>query len=502
MKNILEMKNIVKRFPGVLALDGVQLSLNEGEVHVLMGENGAGKSTLMKILAGIHHQDEGDVIYMGESVKIDTPKDALDMGISMIHQELITILDMTVAENINLGKEPGKLGMLSRKAMNKATAELLSSLDLDIDPDAKMRSLSIAQMQMIEIAKAISYNSKIIIMDEPTSAISEREVDNLFNIIGRLKKKGVGIIYISHKMKEIYQIADRITIFRDGKYIATREAADLPKDELIALMVGRKLDKMFPPKENVVGDNVLKVKDLSLQGVFKDVSFNLKKGEILGFAGLMGAGRSEVAETIFGIRNATSGTVEMNGNRFQFKSPAEAIRHGFAMVTEDRKKTGLNLKTSIMKDMTITSLEKLCHMSHFVNKGKEIQYTDEQIDNLKVKTPSRYQKVANLSGGNQQKVIVGRWLMTEPEILIMDEPTRGIDVGAKYEIYSIILELAKAGKSIIMISSELPEIIGLCDRTVVMHEGKLTGILDRKDFSQEKIMAYATNHHKKELEVV
>jgi ABC-type sugar transport system ATPase subunit len=493
-EKVLSMTKITKKFPGVLALDEVDFSLLPGEVHVLMGENGAGKSTLMKILAGILQQDSGEILYKGKVTTIETPKAALDMGISMIHQELNTIMDMTVAENINLGKEPGKCGFLSRKTMNSTTRELLKSIDLHIDPNTLIRSLSIAQMQMIEIAKAISYNSNIIIMDEPTSAIADKEVDNLFGIIRRLKERGVGIIYISHKMKEIYEIADRITILRDGKYIATKEAKNLPKDELISLMVGRKLEQLFPHKANIVGNTVLKVEGLCLEGVFKDINFELKKGEILGIAGLMGAGRSEVAETIFGINQASSGGIEINGTKFKFKSPEEAINHGFAMVTEDRKKTGLNLKSSIMKDMTISSLERLCHLGHFINNNKEIICTDEQINNLNVKTPSRNQKVSNLSGGNQQKVIIGRWLMTEPEILIMDEPTRGIDVGAKYEIYTIILELAKKGKSIIMISSELPEIIGLCDRTLVMHEGKVTGIIDRDDFSQEKIMMYATNH--------
>lgn len=491
---ILEMKQITKRFPGVLALDQVSFDLIPGEVHVLMGENGAGKSTLMKILAGIFQQDHGEVIYNGEVISLDSPKTALDRGISMIHQELNTILDMTVAENISLGKEPGSMGFVNRKVMNETASSLLKSIDVEIDPNTKMRDLSIAQMQMIEIAKAISYRSNIIIMDEPTSAISEREVENLFHIIQRLKKQQVAIIYISHKMKEIYQIADRITIFRDGQYIATKIAEDLPKEELIALMVGRKLDQMFPEKDNQVGETILEVKNLSLDGVFEGVNFQLKKGEILGFAGLMGAGRSEVVETIFGIHQATGGVLEMAGNRLQFRSPSEAIKHGFAMVTEDRKKTGLNLKTSIMKDMTITSLDQLCQLRCFLDHAKEAKYADQQINSLNIKTPSRHQKVSHLSGGNQQKVIVGRWLMTEPDILIMDEPTRGIDVGAKYEIYAIILELAKRGKSIIVVSSELPEIIGLCDRVVIMHEGKVTGTLEREAFSQERIMAYATNH--------
>lgn len=491
---ILEMKQITKRFPGVLALDQVSFDLIPGEVHVLMGENGAGKSTLMKILAGIFQQDHGEVIYNGQVISLDSPKTALDMGISMIHQELNTILDMTVAENISLGKEPGSMGFVNRKVMNETASSLLKSIDVEIDPNTKMRDLSIAQMQMIEIAKAISYRSNIIIMDEPTSAISEREVENLFHIIQRLKKQQVAIIYISHKMKEIYQIADRITIFRDGQYIATKIAGDLPKEELIALMVGRKLDQMFPEKDNQVGETILEVKNLSLDGVFEDVNFHLKKGEILGFAGLMGAGRSEVVETLFGIHQATGGVLEMAGSRLQFRSPSEAIKHGFAMVTEDRKKTGLNLKTSIMKDMTITSLDQLCQLRCFLDHAKEAKYADQQINNLNIKTPSRHQKVSHLSGGNQQKVIVGRWLMTEPDILIMDEPTRGIDVGAKYEIYAIILELAKRGKSIIVVSSELPEIIGLCDRVVIMHEGKVTGTLEREDFTQERIMAYATNH--------
>jgi len=494
VSSILELKGIIKRFPGVLALDNVQFSLNAGETHVVVGENGAGKSTLMKIINGLYQPDEGEILLEGRNVKLHSPRDALRLGISMIHQELSPVLDMTVGENIFIGCEPSRFGFVKKREMYKQGRDLLASLGIDIKPEKTMRELPVAQMQMVEIAKAISYNSKIIIMDEPTSAISDKEVGVLFQIIAALKEKNVGIIYISHKMDEIFRIADRITVMRDGKYIGTYPAGELDRNTLISLMVGRELNHLFPEKRSTPGEVILKVNNLGLQGFFENVSFELRRGEILGVAGLMGAGRSEMAETIFGIRQASAGEVVFNGRRGIFKNPAEAIKNRMAMITEDRKKTGLNTRTSVKKDMTIVRLKDFCRLGQFISTIRENAGADQGIRQLNIKTPSRNQIVNNLSGGNQQKLIIARWLMSEPELFIMDEPTRGIDVGAKYEIYSIICELASQDKAVLMISSELPEILGLCDRVVVMREGRMTGELDKDQISQEKIMSLATRH--------
>ncbi len=489
---ILEMKNITKRFPGVVALNSVQFNLKRGEVHVLMGENGAGKSTLMKILNGQYVLDEGEIGLNGDCYVVHNPKEAMDKGVSMIHQELSPILDMNVAENIFIGREPVKNGFIDKRKMHEDTQTLLDSIGLGIKPDTKMRELSVAEMQVVEIAKAISYSSDIIIMDEPTSALTDKEVKTLFAIIGDLKAKGMGIIYISHKMDEIYQIADRITVFRDGEYVGTYESEKLERTRLVALMVGRELSNMYPEKTAQVGEIILRVKGLCLDDLFKNISFELKKGEILGIAGLMGAGRSELVETIFGIRNASSGSIQFKGREGLFKSPKHAINKGLALVTEDRKATGLNVKTSVQKDMTTVSLDSFCTFGQFISAGKEEKAVDDYINKLSIKTYGRKQLIDNLSGGNQQKVIIARWLMSQPDIFIIDEPTRGIDVGAKYEIYSIICELAKQGKATLLVSSELPELIGICDRVIVMHEGKITGELNRSEMTQERIMAMAT----------
>ncbi len=489
---ILEMKNITKRFPGVVALSNVQFNLKRGEVHVLMGENGAGKSTLMKILNGQYVLDEGEITLKGDCYSVHNPKEAMDKGVSMIHQELSPILDMNVAENIFIGREPMKNGFIDKRKMHDDTQTILDNIGLGIKPDMKMRHLSVAEMQVVEIAKAISYSSDIIIMDEPTSALTDKEVKTLFAIIADLKAKGMGIIYISHKMDEIYRIADRITVFRDGEYVGTYDSEKLERNRLVALMVGRELSNMYPEKTAQVGEIVLRVKSLCLESLFNQISFELRKGEILGIAGLMGAGRSELVETIFGIRKASNGSIQFKGREGLFKSPKYAIERGIALVTEDRKATGLNVKTSVQKDMTTVSLKNFCTFGQFISARKEETAVDDYINKLSIKTYGRKQLIDNLSGGNQQKVIIARWLMSEPDIFIIDEPTRGIDVGAKYEIYSIICELAKLGKATLLVSSELPEIIGICDRVIVMHEGKITGELNRAEMTQERIMALAT----------
>lgn len=490
---LLELRNITKRFPGVLALDKVELKVRPGEVHVIMGENGAGKSTLMKIVDGIYHPDEGEMRLYGAKTVIQSPMDAMKNGIAMIHQELNTVLDMTVAENIFLGREIGRGILYDKKTMRREAQNALQQLGLKLDTNLKMRELSVAKRQMAEIAKAVSMKAKIIIMDEPTSAISDKEVDALFQVIREFRSRGIGIVYISHKMDEIFRIADRITVMRDGKTVGTYEASNLTTNELIAKMVGRDIEDVYPPKiPHELGEELLRVKDLSCGSLFDGVSFTLRKGEILGIAGLMGAGRSELAETIFGLRRADRGEIYRGNSKLSIKSPRSAIDAGLAFVTEDRAQSGLNLKTTVKKDMSILTLKQFCRWGQVISSRKENEAVDQRISQLTIKTPSRNQGIKNLSGGNQQKVIIARWLMSNPQILIMDEPTRGIDVGAKYEIYSIMRELAAEGKGILMISSELPEILGICDRTLVMHEGRITGVLKKDEMTQETIMKYAT----------
>ncbi len=492
---LLEMSNVSKAFPGVQALDDVRFDLHAGEVHVLIGENGAGKSTLMKILSGSYTSDSGKTIIDGEQVHYHTPIGALEHGVAMIYQELNPVPHMTIAENVFLGKELKFtiLGLVDKSKMNLQTAELLATFGMnDLLPTMYMASLSVAQTQMIEIIKAYQCKARILIMDEPTSAISDHEVDKLFEIITMLKQQGVGIVYISHKMDEIWRCADRITVFRDGKYVDTKKLKDTSMQEIIKLMVGRDLTQQFPKKEAKIGDAILSVENLCDEaGRFKNVSFELKSGEILGVAGLMGAGRTEVVETIFGIRRKKTGNVYIKGNRIEIKSPSEAMSQGIALVSEDRKGTGLNLKSSVRNNISICTL-KLFSKLGVLNFTSEISAVDDSIKALRIKVPGREQIVNFLSGGNQQKVVISKWLLTEPDIFILDEPTRGIDVGSKAEIYAIITELASKGKGIIMVSSELPEILGMSDRVVVMHEGAITGILQRDELSQEKIMHLAT----------
>lgn len=487
---VLRMENISKSFSGVPALNSVKLEVAKGEVHVLMGENGAGKSTLMKILSGIYQKDEG-VIYMDEKpVDIGSAKESLQLGISMIHQELSPVRRMTVSENIFLGKEPcyRLLGVVNEKKQRELTVSLFSEMDISTSPDAKMRDLTIAEMQMVEIAKAVSYDSRVIIMDEPTSAITGKEVAKLFEIIETLKAKGISIIYISHKMDEIFRIADSITVMRDGRYIETRPAKLFDQDTLVKLMVGRTISELFPKVNSKKGPFSLEVEGLTQNGKFRDISFKVRTGEVLGFAGLMGAGRSEIMEAIFGLHPANGGKIKINGKVVRIQSPAEAIRCGLALITDDRQLKGLNLKGSVKDNITLLSLKKISRFKQVLQLEKENRIADEEIRKLRIKTRHRNQIVNTLSGGNQQKVILAKWLLNKPEIIILDEPTRGIDIGAKAEIYSIISQLAGQGKTIIIISSELPEIMGICDRVVVIYKGEISGEFERREFDQEKII--------------
>ena len=489
---ILRMQDIRKTFPGVVALDNVNLDVRSGTVHSLMGENGAGKSTLMKCLIGMYTPDEGTVELAGDIVRFKDTKDGLEHGISMIHQELSPVPEMMVAENIWLGREPrGRLGLLSPAAMFRKTRELFDEWKIDIDPRARMKDLTVSKQQMVEIAKAISYDAKIIIMDEPTSAIPEREVAHLHGMIKRLTDFGVAIIYITHKMDEVFRISDDITVFRDGKHVGSYPAKELDRDKLIKLMVGRELTDLFPKEEAEIGEVVLSVKGLNRGTLVKDVSFELRRGEILGLAGLMGAGRTEVLETIFGIEKADSGEVVLNGKALRIRQPSDAIRAGMALLTEDRKLNGIMGVLSVRDNITAAALPR--YSPHgFLRVGEMRKDSEDQREKLRIKTPSLNQLIKNLSGGNQQKALISRWLLTVPDVLMIDEPTRGIDVGAKSEIHRLMSMLAQEGKAIIMVSSELPEVLGMSDRILVMHEGRISGELSREEANQESVMHLAT----------
>lgn len=497
MEYVLELKNIYKSFPGVKVLEDVTLQVRPGEVHALMGENGAGKSTLMKILMGIYKADQGSIFLEGKETVIHGPKDAMSKGISMIHQELNTVLDMEVAENVFVGRELLKKGMEKLKIvdiarMREETGRYFREMNIDIDPRAKMRTLSVAEMQLVEIVKAISLNSKIIVMDEPTSAITEKEAAVLFTQIERLKKQGVAIIYISHKMDEIFRISDTITVLRDGQWIGTKPAKELDNDMLIKMMVGRELTDIYPKDPVEIGDVILEVKNLSRGKKVQDASFSLRKGEVLGIAGLVGAGRSELVETIFGLYPKTGGQIFLHGKEVHIKNSADAIKNKMALITEDRKQTGLNLIVSVKENIASVSIGKLS--THGIVNDKKINEVSEKyIKELKIKTPDGNAIVGNLSGGNQQKVVLAKWLLDEPDIIIFDEPTRGIDIGAKRDIYLLINNLAKEGKAVIVISSEMAEVMGICDRILVMAEGRINGEVQREEFSQEVIMGYASN---------
>lgn len=494
---VLELKNIYKSFPGVKVLEDVTLQVRPGEVHALMGENGAGKSTLMKILMGIYKADQGSIFLEGKETVIHGPKDAMSKGISMIHQELNTVLDMEVAENVFVGRELLKKGFEKLKIvdiarMREETGKYFREMNIDIDPRAKMRTLSVAEMQLVEIVKAISLNSRIIVMDEPTSAITEKEATVLFAQIERLKKQGVAIIYISHKMDEIFRISDTITVLRDGQWIGTKPAKELDNDMLIKMMVGRELTDIYPKDPVEIGDVILEVKNLSRGKKVRDASFSLRKGEVLGIAGLVGAGRSELVETIFGLYPKTGGQIFLHGKEVHIKSAADAIKNKMALITEDRKQTGLNLIVSVKENIASVSIGKLSNHG-IVNDKKINEVSEKYIKELKIKTPDGNAIVGNLSGGNQQKVVLAKWLLDEPDIIIFDEPTRGIDIGAKRDIYLLINNLAKEGKAVIVISSEMAEVMGICDRILVMAEGRINGEVQREEFSQEVIMGYASN---------
>ncbi|HHD7473796.1 TPA: sugar ABC transporter ATP-binding protein [Klebsiella oxytoca] len=489
----LEAEGISKFFPGVKALDNVSLRVRPGTVHALMGENGAGKSTLMKCLIGIYRPDTGDIRVKGEPVQFQDTMDALRSGISMIHQELNLVTHMTVAENIWLGREPMKYGFVDHRQLNQQTQALLSRLNIRLSPEKMVGELSIAAQQMVEIAKAVSWDADVVIMDEPTSALTEGEVVHLFNIIRDLREQGKAIIYISHKMDEIFTITDEISVFRDGTWIGSKQTSEFTRQSLITQMVGRELTQLFPKFNNTIGEEVLTVRDLSRKGFFHDINFSVRRGEILGVAGLVGAGRTEVMESLFGMESFDTGEVLIDGVPVNIDSPATAIDKGMALLTEDRKKSGLFLVLSVLENMSIVKMPEYTGKSGFVKHVEMAKDCMDQIHRLNIKTPTMDQIINNLSGGNQQKVLISRWLLAQPKILILDEPTRGIDVGAKAEIYHLISELANRGVAVIMVSSELPEILGMSDRVMVMHEGRITGILNREEADQEAILSLASN---------
>lgn len=493
---LIRMENISKEFPGVKALKNVNFEIKKGEVHALVGENGAGKSTLIKILSGVYSKDSGKIYFDGREVEINSPKEAQQLGISVIHQELNLCLHLTVAQNIFLGREFVKNGVIDEKKQNEEAKKILEKLNVNIDPAEYVKNFSVSQQQMVEIAKAISMEAKVIIMDEPTSAISEKETEELFKVIGELKKQGKSIIYISHRLEELNRIVDRVTVLRDGEHIITANFRDLTIDDIIRYMVGRKLEEKYPRVYVNRGKKILEVRGLSQGTRLKDISFDLYEGEILGFAGLVGAGRTEVARAIFGADKFDKGEILINGKKVEINSPIDAIKNGLAYVPEDRKLTGLALNLSVLANITLATMDNVVNMLGVINSVKERKIGEKIIRDLKIKTPSLFQRVQNLSGGNQQKVIVGRWLLREPQIYIFDEPTRGIDVGAKIEIYNILNNLKQEGKGIIVISSELPEIMGITDRVVVMCEGRITAILETSKTTQEEIMYYATLYKK------
>ena len=495
----LEMRGICKSFPGVKALDHAQLCLRPGTVHALMGENGAGKSTLMKCMFGIYKMDEGEIFFEGQKVEIGDPMEALKMGIAMVHQELQPIPARTVGENIFLGRYPmkkalGFIPMVDHKKMYEDTAALLKKVRMDFDPKQMLGELSVSQMQSVEIAKAVSANCKVLILDEPTSSLTQNEVEALFRIVEDLKAEGVSIVYISHKMDEILRISDEVTIMRDGQYVGTWESKNLTTDFIITKMVGRELTNLYPKRENVPGEVVFEVEDFTSINPksFRHASFQLRKGEILGVGGLVGAQRTELMEGLFGIRSHASGTIKYNGKELKINRPKDAIDQGIAMLTEDRRASGILGVLSIADNISVASLNQYLDYGFCLNSKKIENLVQENVAKMNIKTPSSKTQIQSLSGGNQQKVLIGRWLANNPDVLILDEPTRGIDVGAKYEIYCIIAELAKQGKSIIMISSEMAEIIGMSDRVMVMCDGRITGFIDGKDATQENIMELAT----------
>ena len=492
---LLKMEGICKSFPGVKALDNVSLTVHRGTVHALMGENGAGKSTLMKCLFGIYAKDKGSIYLEGQEINFKSSKEALDNGVAMVHQELNQALKRNVMDNIWLGRYPKKGIAVDEKKMYKDTMAVFKELEINVDPYRIMSTMPVSQRQMVEIAKAVSYNSKVIVFDEPTSSLTEEEVEHLFKIINMLRDRGVGIIYISHKMAEIKRISDYITVMRDGQWVATRPAAELEMNEIIRLMVGRELTNQFPPKTNVPGDVYLRVEHLTgMYNQLRDVNFHARRGEILGLAGLDSSGRTETLESIFGIRTRKEGIISLDDQPCFNRSAGESIKNGFALLTEERRATGIFGGLSIRENTVISSLKRHLRFGFYLSEKTQREDTQHYIDAMHTKTPSQETKIRALSGGNQQKVIIGRWLLTEPEVLLLDEPTRGIDVGAKYEIYQLILDLANKGKTVIMVSSEMPELLGVCDRIVVMSGGRVAGEVDARNTTQEEIMTLAAKY--------
>ncbi len=491
---LLEMIDVSKSFPGVKALDNVNLRVRPHSVHALMGENGAGKSTLLKCLFGIYEKDQGKIFFKGQEINFTSSKEALENGVSMVHQELNLVLQRTVMDNMWLGRYPTKGWFIDHGKMYDDTKRIFDELDIDIDPKVKVATLSVSQMQMIEIAKAFSYDAKIVIMDEPTSSLTEKEVNHLFKIINKLKDKGCGIVYISHKMEEIFQLCDEITILRDGQWVATQQLKGMTMDQIIGMMVGRELTQRFPEKTNQPKEVILEIEHLTAknQPSIQDITFNLHKGEILGIAGLVGAKRTDIVETLFGIRDRSQGSIKLHGKEVANHNAHEAIRNGFALVTEERRSTGIYSRLDIAFNSLIANMDSYKGSMGLLSDNKMKSDTQWVIDSMRVKTPTQQTQIGSLSGGNQQKVIIGRWLLTQPEILMLDEPTRGIDVGAKFEIYQLILELAKKDKGIIIISSEMPELLGITDRIMVMSNGRVAGIVNTKETDQSEILRLAS----------
>lgn len=490
---ILEMRDIDKSFPGVKALDHAKLTLHRGEVHALIGENGAGKSTLMKILLGIYQEDAGEIIFKGKPVNFKSPHDALEAGISMIHQEINLIPTVSVGENIWIGRESkfSKGGIISVKKRNQAAQDLLDRLGIEINAKETVRNLSVANMQLVELARAVSYDSEIIIMDEPTSSLSDNEISLLYQIVRDLSKNGTSIIFISHKLEEIFEVCDRVTVMRDGQYISDHDTKEITQPELVTKIAGREIKDLFPKEETVPGEVALEVKNLCSGKTFRDISFSVRKGEILGFCGLVGAGRTEIMRAIFGIDSMESGEIYIEGKKVNIRSPKDAIANGLAMVTEDRRGSGIIAGLPVRHNISLAYLSKICNKATFINMKKEKQDTKRVADQLAVHAASLNQVIGSLSGGNQQKAIIARWLLDEPKILILDEPTRGIDVGSKSEIHRLISQLAAQGLAVIMISSEMPEILGMSDRIMVVREGRLVGEFQRGDADQETLIQRA-----------
>ena len=493
---LLKMEGITKTFPGVKALNGVNFELKRGTVHALMGENGAGKSTLMKCLFGMYAKDSGHIYLDGQEINFKNSREALDNGVAMVHQELNQALKRSVMDNIWLGRYPKVAGIaVNEKKMYKDTMAVFEELGIKVDPRRIMSTMPVSQRQMVEIAKAVSYNSKVIVFDEPTSSLTEEEVEHLFEIINMLRNRGVGIIYISHKMAEIKRISDYITVMRDGQWVATERADDLEMNDIIRLMVGRELTNQFPPKTNTPGEVYLKVEGITgMYNQLKDVSLEAKRGEILGLAGLDSSGRTETLESIFGIRTRKAGKIFLDGKPCLNRNANESIKNGFALLTEERRATGIFGVLSIRDNTVISSLKRHLRFGLWLSEKSQREDTQYYIDAMRTKTPTQETKIRSLSGGNQQKVIIGRWLLTDPEVLLLDEPTRGIDVGAKYEIYQLIIDLANKGKTVLMVSSEMPELLGVCDRIVVMSGGRVAGEVDARNTTQEAIMTLAAKY--------